>query len=203
MLFCTLQPVCWMFPCSYRWMTDKPEHHHDNSRGQDEPENQPGQTGIDGCNHQILRCHQHRTRPAVQRAPELQRRFTSCSLRSGVRWRNNHSRPTYRGPGWHSGGQGVCMLETGVIVMVMVMMAVGWELFREVEGLVMSPLLQCAIHAHSDLMITENEGLYKLLWNCERIALSRFCSFSCKPKPLCWSSGNCWKGFKNSYPLMG
>ncbi len=45
--------------------------------------------------------------------------------------------------------------------MMVVMIAVGWELFREVEGLVMSPLLQCVVHAHPDLMIIENEGNYK------------------------------------------
>lgn len=160
-LFCILWPVWCTSPNSYRWMTEKAKHNHDNGRSEDEPENQPSQAGVDGCDQQVLCCHQHWTRPAVQRAPELQRSFTSPSLRSRVRWRHNHSRSSYWGPGRHSGGQGVCVLEIGV--MVMVVMAVVWELFREVEGLVMSPLLQCAIHAHPDLKMIVNKRLYKRL----------------------------------------
>lgn len=88
------------------------------------------------------------------------------------------------------------MLETGGMV---VMIAVGWELFREVEGLVISPLLQCAVHAHPDLMIIEIEGNYKVLFSIvKRKVLDGFCIFRCGFEPHCCSSGNCSQRFKNS-----
>lgn len=133
-------------------MTEEPEHHHGDGGGEDESEHQSGQAGVDPSDDQVLGRHQHRARPAVQRAPQLQGSVTPSSPALGckVRGRHHHAGGCPHGGG---GGQGVGVLEVVVVLLVGVMVGVhvGRELLREVKGLVVSPLLQCATHTHGQL----------------------------------------------------
>lgn len=72
-------------------MAEKAEYDHGQRRGEDDAEQDAGQTEIDQSDDHILCSDQHGARPAVQRAPQLHRGVSGFA--PSVRVRRRHHDP--------------------------------------------------------------------------------------------------------------
>lgn len=100
---------CSKFPSwlSYLRMTEEAKYDHGECRSKDDSENNGGERCVHSGNDEVLHRDKNRTRPAVQRGPEL--KWLSRSVGGWV-WRRNHCRWGHgvNNRRWH----GVCVMQT-------------------------------------------------------------------------------------------